>query len=171
MKRISGYLVRKLLAGAAFGAGILLAFVLTYFLVAPHVSYVFVPTNDQRRVDATSLPHNLNYSGLNTEEKIKVSSAIALGTYRRTNGGGNKIIIQEYLKKDPAGQLTYAVGEEVSDAISQRAASDDFGDGVVIFFVGSPTQTKMTATYVNGVIAALDNISIDDFRQRIAASR
>ena len=167
MKRISRYLTAKLLGGAAFGAGILLVYVLIFFLIAPHASYVPVPTNDEKRFDATSSAHNLNFSTLTMEEKIKISSAIALGSYRHTKDGGSKIIIQEYLKKDPASRLTYAVGEEVSDALSQRAATDDFGDGVVIFFVGSPTQTKMTATYRNGVINGLDDISMVDFRRLI----
>jgi len=172
MRKFSGYLFNKLFGGAAFGVGVLLIFLLFFFWVAPHISYVFVPMGGQTSFfNAPSLPHNMDFSQLTTEEKIKVSSAIAIASYQRSKEGGNRVIVQEFLKKDPASELTYAVGDEVPDALIHRPLSANLGDGVVIFFVGSPAQTKMTANYANGMIYGLNNISLNDFRRLVAATR
>jgi hypothetical protein len=105
---------------------------------------------------------------LGIDEQIAQASVIALARYEPAADGEKKAIIREILKQDPGTEMYYKVGDEYAPASHFVASGTDYGDGVVIFFTGSPAMMMMSMGYSGDRIRGLGDIPIELFRQKCA---
>jgi hypothetical protein len=178
---------KKFIEGAIFGSGFILIIVLAWFAFSSY----FVSTinrSDENlpsyRINTTpeGLPKPKNQSAtkyfekdgkqfheFSIEEKIQKASVIALAKYEKADDGKMKAIITEFLKKDANTEIYYKVGDEYSSSSYYPSDKHGHGDGVVIFFVGSPAEMRSAASYYGDRIAGLSDIPIKLFRKKCEA--
>ena len=100
------------------------------------------------------------------EEKVMEASVIALARYEEREG---KLvsIISEILKKDPAVTFHYQVGDDFGYPGEIRENSR-YGEGKVIFFVGSPADMRTASAIHEGRIAGEGGMPLERFREMVA---
>jgi hypothetical protein len=179
---------KKFIEGAVFGFGFILIIVLAWFAF----SYYFISSSrspDENlpsyRINTTpeGLPKPKNqptteyfekdgkqFHELSIEEKIQKTSVIALAKYEKADDGKMKAIITEFLKKDPNTEIYYKVGDEYSSSSYYPRDKHDHGDGVVIFFVGSPAEMRSAMSYRGDRITGLSDIPIKLFKEKCEAA-
>jgi hypothetical protein len=165
---------RKFLEGLVFGTGFSLAFV----AMAAVAVIVFLPMtvrSPEARVPASErVPPSARQSAeigpqfheLPIEEQIKQASAIGVARFEPGSDGKVKAIFREFLKKDPNATLYYAIGDEYPSASFYPSEGTNRGDGVVVFFVGSPAHMIMSMTYTGDRIHSLGDIPLNLFREK-----
>ena len=172
---------KRFVDGLAFGAGFSIAFIVLWTIV----SFVVFPAYIKSRVaDAggseTAFPNAVEstpehfssakseapFYTLSIEEQIAEASVIAHAKYRQADDGRMQAIITEFLKLDPGTKIRYAVGDEYPGSSYYPTGDHDRGDGVIIFFTGSPATMEL-ATSVNGDrISGLNDIPLKLFREK-----
>lgn len=105
---------------------------------------------------------------LGIDEQIKRASVIALARYERASDGEMKAVIKEFLKKEPNVQIYYKVGDEYAPSSYYPGGKTVYGDGVVIFFTGSPATMQLSMTYSGDRIHGLGDIPIELFKEKCA---
>ena len=174
---------RKFIEGLAFGAGFGIAFLAIWYVSAAWMvprligsrvheaeTHFPVPASADKS-SSTSAAEDRVRSGkpfheLGIDEQIKQASAIAIARFEHAADGENKAIIREFLKKDPGVEIYYAVGDEYQAASMYPREHTRIGDGVVIFFEGSPAQMVLLMSYYGDRIAGLGDIPIELFRDK-----
>jgi hypothetical protein len=176
-------MLKKFIEGLVFGAGFAIAFMAIWFLstwlVAPriiasqiHEAETHIPaslaanTHSQISLDSGWTTPEKPFHELGVDEQIRQASVIALARYERAPDGEMKAIIREFLKKDPNVDVYYNVGDEFQSASRYPRDDTKFGDGVVIFFTGSPAQMMMSMSYYGDRITGLGDIPIALFRDK-----
>lgn len=107
-----------------------------------------------RRLDAPSGgqdPFVNQYQGFHEwplEKQIQAASVIVVTIYEEENGK-LKSIISEILKQQPGVSFDYEIGDEYADASIDIEGDTRYGDGQVIFLVGSPPEMRLFSTYTN----------------------
>lgn len=165
---------RKFLEGLVFGTGFALAFVviawLGFSLLIPmslHSSEQPVAMNTQEP-PPTPQPQQAvpQFYELPIEEQIKQASVIGLARFEPSQDGKRKAIFREFLKKDQNTAFYYAIGDEYPSASFYPKEGTDHGDGVIVFFVGSPANMRLSMTYTGDRIHSLGDIPLELFRKK-----
>lgn len=165
---------RKFLEGLVFGTGFALAFVAVVLgavsLIVPmtfHSSEQPVAMNSQEPPPTPQAQQSVaQFYELPIEEQIKQSSVIGLARYEPSPDGKRKAIFREFLKKDPNTTIYYAIGDEYPTASYYPKEGTNYGDGVIIFFVGSPANMRQSMTYTGDRIHSLGDIPLELFRKK-----
>lgn len=175
---------KKFIDGVVFGAGFGISFIGLWFLA----SIVIFPlvfdsqSSDIERLEFSSPGQGQIASSVSmsrsvieaffeasVDEKIGMSSAIALAEYEPSDDGLMKAIIREYLKIEPGTKLQFDVGDEHPGSSFYPSEGERRGEGLVIFFTG-PTAKMISATAVHGGrILGLNDIPMSLFREKCAA--
>jgi hypothetical protein len=108
----------------------------------------------------TQDPYN-EFSDWPLEKQIQKASVIAIARYQ-TENGKPKSVISEILKQSPDAKFYYKVGDEYRPASREGAK---YGDGVIIFFTGSPASMRFSSTFEGDRIEAFGDIPIDTIRE------
>lgn len=122
------------------------------------------PTNEIHNtpLQSTETPfHELELS-----EQIKQSSVIALLKYEQATDGKRHAVIKEFLKKSPGTEIYYAVGDEYKHSSYYPNAGTNYGDGLVIFFVGSPAQMRLSMSFEGDRIRGLGDLPVNLLREK-----
>ena len=167
-------MAKKFLEGLVFGAGFGISFLAVFLLYAFIAMPAFVSgniqTNEERPLTSKPWPStgqaHPNFHELALEEQIKAASVIALVRYEPTSGGKVKAVVKEFLKKDSGVELRYNIGDEYAQASHYAGGGSDRGDGVIVFFVGSPAEMRMATTYSGDRIRGLGDIPLELFRDK-----
>ena len=168
-------MIRKLFEGLIFGTGFALSFLLIAWLGAGVLIPMLLTTPGETTLRSgpslSKLPSLLEEQGpqfhdLPIEEQIKKASVIALVRYELAPDGKQKAIINEFLKKNPNTTIYYNIGDEYPDASFYPKDKTSYGDGVIVFFVGSPASMRMSVTYTGDRIHGLGDIPLQLFREK-----
>lgn len=175
-------MLRKFAEGLVFGGGFAVSFIAVWYLAAYLVTPLLASRMEQEanrhlsERGRTPLPAEPGtesavesgkpFHELGIDEQIKQSSVIALARYERASDGQMKAIIKEFLKKDPTVQIYYNVGDEYKSSSYYPREKTSYGDGVVIFFTGSPATMRMSMTYSGNRIGGLGDIPLELFRNK-----
>jgi hypothetical protein len=168
--------------GLIFGAGFAVAFIAIWYVAAytlyPMIISSATQVANRELADfGSTIPSDSPspqikrepskpFYELSAEELIKNSSVIALATYEKASDGKMKAIIKEFLKKEPDAKIYYNIGDEYPSSSYYPSADRFRGDGVVLFFTGSPTRMGLSTTYTGDRISGLSDIPVKLFRKK-----
>ena len=174
---------KKFTEGLVFGGGFGISFILLWYIAAYLVYPMFVgpqiektgseqlsgiesqlPSSKSGRTEITRKTGKPFYE-LGLEDQIKQASIIAIAKYEKSPDGKMKTIVKEFLKKEPGTTIYYKIGDEYPGSSYYPKENTMYGDGVVIFFTGSPATMKMSMSYSGDRIQSLGDIPIELFRQ------
>lgn len=169
---------KRFIDGLIFGAGFAISYCVIWWAFT---MVLFADTSFLDRESARSTTETQRGSEFATEletpfytlpidEKISQSNVIALAKYVEGDDGQVKAIITEFLKKEPGTTIFYEVGDEFSSASHYPEPDTDYGDGVVIFFTGSPARYRLTMSYADGRIAGFGDMPLTLFQQKCQAT-
>jgi len=171
--------VKKFIDGLKFGIGFGLAFLVILYLGLGFVVKMSTTVESDHKnlpsedafIPSESAPRPSNdnrekvpFSDLNIEDQIKHASVIALGENIKNEDGQVKTVITEILKKDKGVVFYYEEGVEYRSFYPRERVS--YGDGVVIFFNGSPATMKRSMTYRGDRISSLGDMPLKLFREK-----
>jgi len=175
-------MLKKFTDGLIFGCGFTISFlaiwyIATYTLYPRLISSITKSANQQLSQEGFSIPSEQTapdtkrqlskpFHELSVEEQIKNASVIALARFEKSPDGKMKAVIKEFLKKDPGVIIYYNIGDEYPSSSYYPNENRGYGDGVVIFFTGSPASMGMSVTYTGDRISGLSDIPIELFKQK-----
>ena len=177
-------MLKKFTEGLVFGGGFGISFLALWYVAAYLITPMFVGSQIEQvanrhlsYLDAKTqssisrTPETLRESGppfheLKLEEQIKKSSVIALAKYEPSPDGKMKAIIKEFLKKEPGVTLYYNVGDEYASSSYYPKDKTSYGDGLVIFFVGSPAEMRMSMSYAGDRIRGLGDLPLELLKKK-----
>ena len=177
---------RKFIEGLAFGCGFSISFIALWvaaaFTITPMLTSYFTQHTEKQILEmeanapATARPEVKNFPEgekpfheLGLEEQIKKASVIALARYEKADDGKMKAVIKEFLKKDPDVTVYYNIGDEYPSSSYYPSENKMYGDGLVIFFVGSPASMRMSVSYSGDRISGLADLPIELFKKKCKA--
>jgi hypothetical protein len=176
--------VKKFIDGLLFGSGFALAFSIIWYVSA----YIIYPTlidshfkqTQDDRFSSEKLPGISSFSESRHESKpfhdlglaqqIQTSSVIALARFESSDDGKMKAVLKEFLKKDPDITFYYNIGDEYPDSSYYPKNNVGHGDGLVIFFTGSPAMMKRSMPYDGDRIRGLGDMPLELFREKCKAT-
>lgn len=172
-------MLKKFTEGFVFGGGFGVAFLGLWYVAA----YLITPKFAESQIEQLTNKHlsdlgaktqSTNPKSLGTlrvpeshfyelklEDQIKKASVIALAKYEPSPDGKMKAIIKEFLKKEPGTTIYYKVGDEYAASSYYPKDKTTYGDGVIIFFVGSPATMRMSMTYQGDRIHGLGDLPLE----------
>ncbi len=177
-------MLRKFIDGLLFGSGFTVAVLVVWCLASYFVfPAIFGSQRQQETISfqsQTSSPPESPFSGANSggrgvekpfhelslDEQIKRSSVVAIAKFEAAADGKQKAVIKEFLKKDPSTTIYYNIGDEYPSSSYYPKDNQVYGEGVVIFFEGSPADMRMTASYDGDRIHGLSDIPIELLRKK-----
>jgi hypothetical protein len=169
----------KFMEGLVFGAGFSVAFIIISYTADLAISpalfnyklkHVTIPPSIQMNHSIPSsnvgslLPRPENkrpFHELSPEEQISSASAIALATYVKQPDGRMAAIIHEFLKKNDGITIYYKVGDEYPEMSYYPSEKNKYGDGVIVFFAGSPATMQSAMTYSGNRIHSLGDMPLE----------
>ena len=77
-------------------------------------------------------------------------------------------IVTEIVKNKPGTTMYYEVGDEYSSSSYYPKGNTRYGNGLVIFFTGSPAQMALSMTYSGDRISGLGDMPLKLFREKCA---
>ena len=171
--------MKKFTEGLVFGGGFAISFITIWYIAAYFITPLFV-SNQIKTISSYQQPETSNtekslislhtetkpFHELELNEQIKLSSVIALAKYEKSPDGKNKAIIKEFLKKAPGTEIYYEVGDEYESSSYYPRENSDYGDGTIIFFVGSPAQMRLSMSYSGDRIRGLGDLPIKLLRKK-----
>ena len=174
---------KKFVDGLAFGAGFSIAFIALWtvssFVIFPAFfesqfsdidgSEILFPDESE----STAKPNfpmgsDVPFYALSIEERIDTASAIALARYEPSDDGRMKAVITEYLKRESGTKIRFEIGDEHPSSSYYPTEDRNRGDGVVIFFTGSPATMGMSTSVYGDRITGLNDIPLALFREKCA---
>jgi predicted secreted protein len=163
---------KKFLEGLAFGAGFAVSCIVVWWLGL----FTFLPmTLRTRAVDVATQPASVEYGDeaeelpfheLPVDQQIETASVIALVHFEPSSDGKMRAVVSEILKKDPAVTFRYAVGDEYDPSSYYPRPSTNYGDGEIVFFVGSPPSMRLSMSYSGDRIRGLGDMPIALLREK-----
>ena len=176
-------MLKKFIEGIVFGSGFTISFVAIWYVAAYLIYPMFVESQIEQATykrlsngkkiepSVTSETNTFDESGipfheLGLEEQIQKSSIIAMAKYEPSPDGQMKAIIKEFLKKDPNVTFYHKLGEEYPSSSYYPKDNTSYGDGVIIFFTGSPARMRMSMSYSGGFIRGLGDMPIELLREK-----
>ena len=177
---------KKFIEGLAFGCGFSISFIALWFVAAftitPMLASYFTQHAEKQILEkdagapAAIRPEIKNFHEegkpfheMSLEEQIQKASVIALARYEKADDGKMKAMIKEFLKKDPDVTVHYNIGDEYPNSSYYPSEDKKYGDGVVIFFVGSPASMRMSVSYSGDRIGGLADLPIELFKKKCKA--
>lgn len=172
---------KKFIDGLAFGAGFSIAFIALWSIVSFGVfpvyfgsrssvldnSEIVVPDESDKPARAGSPMNDSEaFFEASIEERIEMASAIAVAKFEPSDDGRMRAIIHEYLKVEPGTELRYEVGDEHPSSSYYPSEDRIKGDGLVIFFTGSPARMRMSTSINGDRITGLSDIPLELFRKK-----
>jgi len=167
-------MLKKFAEGLVFGAGFAISFlviggigasVLLSMGSVSHRSSSSLTETHQLDEDAEKRPP---FYELPIEEQIEEASVIALARYEPAEDGRMKAVLKEVLKKKEGTTFHYEVGDEYSPSSHYPKSGTSYGDGIVIFFEGSPAMMRRAIGFTGDRITALGDMPIELFRGKCA---
>lgn len=174
--------MKKFIDGVVFGFGFGVAFVLVAYLgfvtlFIPKLeslagaAVVSIGGKDKYEPSGSSAPKNesvskLPFHELGIEDQIKYSSVIAVAKFQPESDGRMKAVISEILKFDKEAEFHYAIGDEYRHSSYYPKEGESRGDGVVIFFVGSPADMRLAMSFHGDRIGGLGDMPMELFREK-----
>ena len=110
------------------------------------------------------------FDGLSPEQRVQSASVIALARWQRA-GSTLRCVISEILKQTPDTKFYYKVGDEFPAGNQRAVENADFGDGLVLFFTGSPARLEETVAYRHDQITGMGDMPITTLREIIRTSK
>jgi hypothetical protein len=169
------------LAVAVWAATIALVAVLVFWIISwvfppPYISQFtgsassFEPGYDEPHVAPTlgvvERSGETPFHELSVEQQIEQASMIALAEYEEGEDGRMRAIIREILKKEPGTVSYFDVGDEHGMHSFYDRDDRAHGDGVIIFFTGSPARMALSMTYRGERIGGLGDMPLALFREK-----
>ncbi len=177
----------KFKEGLIFGGGFAISFIAIWYMAAFFITPMVVnsqiedinkmqqsftsshaPTSSQEIV--SSIPGKQFYE-LTSDEQIKTASVIILAKYEPAQDGKVKAVVSRILKKDDNVIFHYKIGDELTSASYYPRENTSYGDGLVIFFAGSPPSQKMSMSYEGDRIRSLGDMPLELFKNKCDASK
>lgn len=177
-------MIKKFTDGLVFGSGFAISFIALWCVAAYLIQPIIINSqieqlNEQQPIaivseNRSSILHKppvaraptIPFHELGIDEQISQSSAIAIAKYEPAPDGQMKAIITEFLKKDDDITIYYDIGDEYHSSSYYPSENTSYGDGIVIFFTGSPAITRMSMTYSGDRIRGLGDLPIELFRNK-----
>ena len=177
-------MLKKFTEGLVFGGGFGISFLALWYVAAYLITPMFFGSQIEQVTNAqlseldANAPASISQSPnsrpeagppfheLKIEEQIKKSSVIALAKFELSSDGKMKAIIKEFLKKEPDVKLYYNEGDEYASSSYYPTDKTSYGDGLVIFFVGSPATMRMAMSYEGDRIRGLGDIPLELFKKK-----
>ena len=103
------------------------------------------------------------------EKRVRAASVIAVAKYEKS-GSTLRCIITEILKQAPNTVFYYKVGDEFRAGNQQIRENTDYGDGEILFFVGSTAQDCESIPYSGDRLRWMGEIPVSQLRQIIRDS-
>lgn len=175
---------KKFTEGLVYGGGFAISFILLWYVAAYLITPMFIGSQVEQvtnkhlsDLDAkthSSTPRStealretgIPFHELKLEEQIKKSSVIALAKYEPSPDGKMKAVIKEFLKKESGVTLYYNIGDEYPSSSYYPKANTSYGDGLVIFFTGSPATMKMSMSYDGDRIRGLGDLPVELLKKK-----
>lgn len=172
---------KKFTEGLIFGAGFGISFIaisyIAAYLIYPmfmggqlksgktpsSVSEIQTPALKNAQISTND---GIPFHQLKLEEQIEKSSVIAIAKYEPSSDGKMKAIIKEFLKKEPGVIIYYQIGDEYQASSYYPKENTNYGDGIVMFFTGSPATMRMSMTYSGNRIHSLGDIPLELFKKK-----
>lgn len=167
-------MLRKFIEGLVFGAGFTLS-VIVIGAIAASTTFSMLPSTHWRATDRVSADPRQGtdesdakpFHELTIEEQIEAASVIAVARFEPAEDGRRKAVLTELLKKNEGTVFHYDIGDEYSHASHYpKEAGPGYGDGVVIFFEGSPASMRSSMSYSGDRIGALGDMPIKLLRDK-----
>ena len=100
------------------------------------------------------------------EQKIRAASVIALARHERS-GETLRCVITEVLKQAPGTAFYYRVGDEFPHGNRQIRDNTDYGDGQILFFVGSPAEHCQSVAFSGDRLRWMGDMPVTQLREII----
>lgn len=170
-------MLKRFVDGLVFGTGFAVAIIVVAVTAASVLSPISFRSTEEppRPAKSPTSPNarfekpGLQFHDLPLEEQIARASVIALARYEPAADGKMKAVIREFLKKDPNTIIYYGVGDEYPSASFYPNVGRNNGEGVIIFFVGSPADMRLSVTYDGDRIRGLSDIPLELFKNKCKA--
>jgi len=180
-------MLKKFTDGLAFGGGFAISFIALWYFAAYFIFPMFANSYTERFIGdeiPSSITHSqstqppcentsnignslvIPFHELDLDDQIKLSSVIALAEFVPSTDGEMKAIITEFIKKEPGTIIYYNEGDEHTNSSFYPKENTRHGDGLVIFFTGSPAKMKMSMTYSGDRILGLGDMPVKLLRQK-----
>jgi hypothetical protein len=117
----------------------------------------------------SSLEQVEDFYSLPLERKIALASVIAIGRYKR-DGDRIKCVLSEILKVAPGTTFYYAVGDEFQELSHMLKPNESYGDGQLVFFVGSPATFSFSTSFNGDRISGFGDMPLELLRKKIAGA-
>jgi len=177
-------MLSKFKDGIVFGAGFGISFVfiwyLSSYLIYPSLvssqlevankeiekQGFNIPPSSYKETPRISEEPKVQFYELGPEEKIEEASVIVLANYEEGENGKLKVIMKEFLKYVPGTDFYYSLGDEYKSSSFYPRENTNYGDGMVIFFAGSPAFMKSSMTHADGRIRGMGDMPIELIRSK-----
>jgi hypothetical protein len=161
-----------LVFGAGFGISLAVVWLIATAVLLPHAATshmspppTSVTTTSEGDGETREMPTEL-FHELPIEEQIKASSVIALASYEPAEDGRMKAVLKEFLKKDADVTFYYELGDEYRPSSYYPKPNTSYGDGIVIFFEGSPAMMRRAMSYSGDRIMSLGDMPMKLLRNK-----
>lgn len=134
--------------------------------IPTQMSSPVIPTAPSSSATVKQSNPGVQFHELSLEEQIKKASVIALARHERWPDGKQKTIIKEFLKKEPNTTIYYNIGDEYPNGSFFKDEGIHYGDGLIVFFVGSPASMRMSMTFSGDRIHGLGDIPLQLLREK-----
>lgn len=175
--------LKKILEGALFGIGFGISFIVIWYLAAYFVTPILFDAQISRTTiessseqfstgpeSAQTLENSFEvlnkFHELDVDEQIKLASVIAVAKYVPSDDGKSIAVISEILKMKPDTTFYYEIGDEFPESSFFPEDHTIYGDGLVIFFTGSPAIMRLSMTYSGERIRSLGDLPLKLFREK-----
>jgi hypothetical protein len=140
----------------------------TVYSLWPHLAQTVAlsGTTTDAPIQATpTADRHANFHDWPLDKQIQGASVIALARHR-VEKDQVKTVFAEVLKQTPGTTFHYMVGDEWRTHQPVRP-NTSYGEGKVMFFVGSPAQFRFSTTYHNGRLIGFGDMTLDTLRKMI----
>jgi hypothetical protein len=168
-------MLRKFAEGLLFGAGFTISFVILVALGGSVLFGSMVPTSrwsassgpvtTTQQIDEDEKKSSPFYE-LPIEQQIEEASIIALARYEPAEDGRMRAVLKEILKQKDGVTFYYQLGDEYTPSSYYPKSGTSYGDGIVIFFEGSPAMMRRAISYSGNRITGLGDMPIELFRDK-----
>lgn len=175
-------MLRKFVEGLVFGAGFAISFVAVWYSASFLIPPAFVAPEVERGAGAVAPPPGdragtvpnaeaprgpaIPFHEQSLDDRIRNSSVIALARYEPAPDGRMKAVVKEFLKRDPDVTIYYDIGDEYPGASYYPKTNTSYGDGVIIFFVGSPAEMRLSTSFAGDRIRGLADLPVELLRKK-----
>lgn len=101
------------------------------------------------------------------QKRIDAASVVAIARFEK-RGDRLKAVITEVLKKSAQTDFYYKVGDEYVEGGRQIEPNTKYGDGMIVFFVGSPARMKYAMSFHGDRVGGLGDMPLEALREMTA---